>query len=319
MGKEAHCITRERLRADAAHVGRLTAAHGDHAARHRRHDVPGRHVRRRSEARRRVCRRIGAKVLRIANLSTRAKLDAMAYYGTTVLIATPVLRRSARCRRRRGGHRLARAEGPQDRGGNPVGHVRLGAIHRGEVGRKAPRVVRYRRRPDRVLVRARHGRASAASAARCTGIRTSQLYEILGVEIGRLGARDRARRTGRHAARQCGGAAVSHSHPGRGRVPPARNLPLRIALAGHRERHGPQARRHVQGQGRERMAGPCRGNVLFSIGSVRDYRVRIVLDDQGRETMRLDLLTQSDGTMRGRVSPNAWRNAFATRPALGSM
>ena len=32
---------------------------------------------------------IGAKVLRIANLSTRAKLDAMAYYGATVLIGTP--------------------------------------------------------------------------------------------------------------------------------------------------------------------------------------------------------------------------------------
>lgn len=32
---------------------------------------------------------VGAKVLRIANLSTRQKLDTMAYYGTTVLVATP--------------------------------------------------------------------------------------------------------------------------------------------------------------------------------------------------------------------------------------
>ena len=32
---------------------------------------------------------VGAKVLRIANLSTRAKIDAMHYYGATVLIATP--------------------------------------------------------------------------------------------------------------------------------------------------------------------------------------------------------------------------------------
>ena len=33
--------------------------------------------------------RVGAKVLRVANLSTRAKLDAMANYKTTVLVATP--------------------------------------------------------------------------------------------------------------------------------------------------------------------------------------------------------------------------------------
>lgn len=32
---------------------------------------------------------IGAKVLRVANLSTRAKLDAFAYYNVTVLVATP--------------------------------------------------------------------------------------------------------------------------------------------------------------------------------------------------------------------------------------
>lgn len=33
--------------------------------------------------------RAGAKVLRVANLPTRQKLDAMAYYGTSVLVATP--------------------------------------------------------------------------------------------------------------------------------------------------------------------------------------------------------------------------------------
>ncbi len=33
--------------------------------------------------------RAGAKVLRMANLPTRQKLDAMAYYGTSVLVATP--------------------------------------------------------------------------------------------------------------------------------------------------------------------------------------------------------------------------------------
>jgi phenylacetate-CoA ligase len=32
---------------------------------------------------------VGAKVLRLANLSTRAKLDAIAYYGATALVATP--------------------------------------------------------------------------------------------------------------------------------------------------------------------------------------------------------------------------------------
>jgi phenylacetate-CoA ligase len=35
---------------------------------------------------------------------------------------------------------------------------------------------------------------------------------------------------------------------------------------------------------------------LFSMGNIRDYRVRIALDGQGRETLRLDLLTQADAT-----------------------
>jgi phenylacetate-CoA ligase len=41
---------------------------------------------------------------------------------------------------------------------------------------------------------------------------------------------------------------------------------------------------------------------IFAMGAVRDYRVRVALDGQGRETLRLDLLTRSDGTAPGNLA-----------------
>ena len=39
--------------------------------------------------------------------------------------------------------------------------------------------------------------------------------------------------------------------------------------------------------------------VLFSMANVRDYRVRITLDPQGRETVKMDVLIQPQGGIAG--------------------
>jgi phenylacetate-CoA ligase len=88
MGKEAHCISRADYAATlegwGASLRRMGITPRDIVAMTFPVGMSGGGVKHAD-----AYAHVGAKVLRIANLSTRAKLDAMAYYGTTVLVATP--------------------------------------------------------------------------------------------------------------------------------------------------------------------------------------------------------------------------------------
>ena len=129
---------------------------------------------------------VGAKVLRIANLSTRAKLDAMAYYGTTVLIATPFYVDRLGAVAAEAGIDVRVLKVRKIVVATQSVTVRLGAIDRREVGRQALRMVRHLGRADRVLMRARHGQRSDGERGTLHWDPDFQLNEILDVESGAL-------------------------------------------------------------------------------------------------------------------------------------
>lgn len=245
---------------------------------------------------------VGAKVLRVANLSTRAKLDAMAYYGTTVLVATPF-------------------------------YVdRLGVV-------AAESGIDMRTLKVRKIVAATQSVTSdwVRSTEQKWG---AKLYEWYGTAAGLIAfsceygmVNDRGERGTLHWDPDFALHEVLDVESGNWVHGPSRGELVGTPLVSSAEQ---LYRIRTRDEVMFRPPGTCRcgsqwpgiesGTVrrldgmfkvkgvnvwpaqveatLFGIASIRDYRVRIIIDEQGRERMRLDLLTQPDGAEVGGFAEN---------------
>ena len=249
---------------------------------------------------------VGAKVLRVANLSTRAKLDAMKYYGTTVLVATPFY--------------VDRLDAVADEAGIDV---RALAVRRIVVATQSVTVdwVRSTEQKWGARLHEWYGTAAGLIAFSCEhgmvnadGERGTlhwdpdfALYEILDTASG-----------------QWVEGAVRGELVGTPLVSAAEPL-FRIRTRDEVTFRPPGACRcgspwpgiesgtvcRLDGMVKVKGVNVWPAHVeatLFALGAIRDYRVRIALDGLGRETMFLDVLTKADGT-----APEALAERLAAR------
>jgi phenylacetate-CoA ligase len=237
---------------------------------------------------------VGAKVMRIANLSTRAKLDAMAYYGTTVLVATPFY--------------VDRLVAVADEAGIDLRALKVRRIVVATQSVTCDWVQSVEQKWGAKL-HEWYGTSAGLIAFSCEqgmvgahGERGTlhwhpdfAVYEVLGVDSGTWvegGARGelvgtplisaaeplfRIRTRDEVRFRPPGTCQCGSSWPGieSGTV---RRLDGMFKVKGVNVWPA-----HVEA-------------TLFSMENIRDYRVRITLDGKGRETMRLDLLMQGDAS-----------------------
>jgi phenylacetate-CoA ligase len=237
---------------------------------------------------------VGAKVLRVANLTTRAKLDAMRYYGATALVATPfyVDRLGA----------VAAEAGVDVRG--------LG-IRRIMVATQSVTIDWVRSTEDRWGARLHewYGTAAGIIAFSCAqgmvdahGERGTlhwdpdfALYEILDTTSG-----DRV--PGAARGELVGTPLVSAAEP-LFRIRTRDEVTFRPPGACRCGSPWPGIEsgtvRRLDGMVKVKGVNVWPAHVeatIFAMGAVRDYRVRVTLDGQGRETLLLDLLMRPDGT-----------------------
>jgi phenylacetate-CoA ligase len=233
---------------------------------------------------------VGAKVLRVANLSTRAKLDAMAYYGATVLVATPFY--------------VDRLGAVADEAGIDV---RALGIRRIAVATQSVTVdwVRSTEAKWGAKLHEWYGTAAGLIAFSCEhgmvdadGARGTlhwdpdfALYEVLDPASGRPVQ-------GAERGELVGTPLVSAAEP-LFRIRTRDEVTFRPPGACRCGSPWPGLEsgtvRRLDGMLKVKGVNVWPAHVeatLFALGAIRDYRVRIALDGQGRETMFLDLLTQ---------------------------
>jgi phenylacetate-CoA ligase len=243
---------------------------------------------------------VGAKVLRLANLSTRAKLDAMAYYGTTVLVATPfyVDRLGA-----------VAAEAGIDLRGLKVDKIIVAtqSVTRDWVlsteekwGAKLHEW--YGTAAGLIAFSCEHGMIDARGERGTLHWDPDfALYEILNVESGKWVH-------GAARGELVGTPLVSTAEPLfriRTRDEVAFLPPGTCRCGSPWPGIESGTVRRLDGMFKVKGVNVWPAHVeaiLFSAGDIRDYRVRIMLDGQGRETMRLDLLRQPDATAAERFA-----------------
>jgi phenylacetate-CoA ligase len=234
---------------------------------------------------------VGAKMLRIANLSTRAKLDTMAYYGTTVLIATPfyVDRLGA-----------VAAEAGID--------VRSFKVRKIVVATQSVTCDWVQSTEERwgAKLHEWYGTAAGLIAFSCEHGMINERgergtlhwdpdfaqYEILGADSGQW-------LQGGGRGELVGTPLVSSAEP-LFRIRTRDEVTFRAPGTCRCGSRWPGIEsgtvRRLDGMFKVKGVNVWPAHVeaiLFSIDSIRDYRVRIVLDGQGRETMRMNVLTQT--------------------------
>lgn len=293
LGKEAHCITRddyaETMRCWGVSLQRMGITARDIVAMTFPVGMSGGGVKHVD-----AYVGVGAKVLRIANLSTRAKLDAMAYYGTTVLIATPfyVDRLGA-----------VGAEGGIDLRTLKVRKIIVATqsvtrewVRSTEAKWDAKLYEWYGTAAGAIAFTSEHGMVDDQGRRGTLHWDPDFIfYEVLNVENGSwVGDGERGELVAT--------PLVSTASP-LFRFRTRDEVTFRAAV-------GPDGWPGIESGTVRRLDGMFKvkgvniwpahvESVLFGIGSIRDYRVRIVLDERGRETMRMDLLAQSSSDADG--------------------
>lgn len=257
---------------------------------------------------------IGAKVLRIANLSTRAKLDAMAYYGTTVLIATPfyvdrlaavaadagIDLRSLKVRRIVVATQSVTCDWVQST------EAKWGAKLHEWYGTSAG-IIAFSCEHGMVDDRGERGTLHWAP--------DFELNEVLGVDTGiwvESGQRGEL----------VGTPLVSGAEP-LFRIRTRDEVMFRAPGTCRCGSQWPGIQsgtvRRLDGMFKVKGVNVWPSHVeavLFSIDNVRDYRVRIMVDREGRETMQLDLLTQA-GARPGEPLAESLAQRLRTETGLG--
>jgi phenylacetate-CoA ligase len=235
---------------------------------------------------------VGAKVLRIANLSTRAKLDAMAYYGTTVLVATPFY--------------VDRLGAVATEAGIDPGSLKVRKIVVATQSVTRDWVQSTEARWGAKL-HEWYGTASGLIAFSCEHGMVNEhdergtlhwdpdfaMYEVLGVDTGQwVGGEERGELVGT--------PFVSSAEPlfrFRARDEVKFKAPGTCRCGSYWPGIESGTIRRLDGMFKVKGVNIWPSHVeaiLFGMSSIRDYRVRICVDGQGRETMRMDLLTQAD-------------------------
>lgn len=235
---------------------------------------------------------IGAKVLRVANLSTRQKLDAMAFYGTTVLVATPFY--------------VDRLGAVADEAGIDLRALRVRRI---VVATQSVAVEWVRATEEKWGARLYewYGTASGLIAFACRqgmvnprGERGTlhwdpdfALYEVLDPLSGQ-------RADGPARGELVGTPLVSAAEPlfrVRTRDEVAFRPPGSCRCGSPWPGIESGTVRRLDGMFKVKGVNLWPAHVeatLFGVGGVRDYRARIVLDERGREAILLDLLAQPE-------------------------
>jgi phenylacetate-CoA ligase len=290
MGKEAHCITREdyaqTLRTWGVSLRGMGITPSDIVAMTFPVGMSGGGVKHAD-----AYVAVGAKMLRIANLSTRAKLDTMAYYGTTVLIATPfyVDRLGA-----------VAAEAGID--------VRSFKVRKIVVATQSVTCDWVQSTEERwgAKLHEWYGTAAGLIAFSCEHGMINERgergtlhwdpdfaqYEILGADSGQW-------LQGGGRGELVGTPLVSSAEP-LFRIRTRDEVTFRAPGTCRCGSRWPGIEsgtvRRLDGMFKVKGVNVWPAHVeaiLFSIDNIRDYRVRIVLDGQGRETMRMNVLTQT--------------------------
>jgi phenylacetate-CoA ligase len=290
MGKEAHCITREdyaqTLRTWGVSLRGMGITPSDIVAMTFPVGMSGGGVKHAD-----AYVAVGAKMLRIANLSTRAKLDTMAYYGTTVLVATPfyVDRLGA-----------VAAEADID--------VRSFKVRKIVVATQSVTRDWVQSTEERwgAKLHEWYGTAAGLIAFSCEHGMINERgergtlhwdpdfaqYEILGADSGQW-------LQGGGRGELVGTPLVSSAEP-LFRIRTRDEVTFRAPGTCRCGSRWPGIEsgtvRRLDGMFKVKGVNVWPAHVeaiLFSIDNIRDYRVRIVLDGQGRETMRMNVLTQT--------------------------
>jgi phenylacetate-CoA ligase len=287
-GKETHCITRddyaETLRRWGASLQRMGVTAEDIVAMTFPVGMSGGGVKHVD-----AYAALGAKVLRIANLSTRAKLDALAYYGATVLIATPFY--------------VDRLGAVATEAGIDVGALKVRKI---VVATQSVTLdwVKSTEQKWNARLHEWYGTSAGLIAFSCANGMVNErgkrgtlhwdpdfeLIEVLDVETGKLVA-DGQR------GELVGTPLVSTAEPLfriRTRDEVRFRAPGTCLCGSHWPGIESGTVRRLDGMFKVKGVNVWPSHVedvLFGIDSIRDYRVRIALDPKGREVMRMELLT----------------------------
>lgn len=256
--------------------------------------------------------RAGAKVLRVANLATRQKLEAMAYYRTTVLVATPsyVDRLTAE----------AEAAGLD---------LRALAVRRIVVATQSVTIDWVRSIEERWRARLYewYGTAAGLIAFTCAeGMVNSRgergtlhwdpdlvLQEVVDPSTGHWVE-------GGQRGELIGTPIISAAEPLfriRTRDEVRWQAPGRCPCGSPWPGIESGTVRRLDGMVKVKGVNLWPAHVeaaLFAVGRVRDYRVRVLLDRQGREVIRLDVLA---GEGEAGTAPLAERVGGALREATG--
>jgi phenylacetate-CoA ligase len=301
MGKEAHCITRqdyaETLRTWGVSLKRMGITPKDLVAMTFPVGMSGggvKHVDAYVD--------VGAKVLRIANLSTRAKLDLMAYYGCTVLIATPFY--------------VDRLGAVAAEAGIDLASLKIRKIVVATQSVTCDWVQATEKKWGAKLYEW-YGTAAGLIAFTCEhgmvddeGERGTlhwdpdfAMNEVLHVETGEL-VRDGER------GELVGTPFVSSAEPlfrFRTRDEVRFKAPGTCRCGSNWPGIESGTVRRLDGMFKVKGVNIWPSHVeatLFELDIIRDYRVRICLDGQGRETMRMDILTQPNVKVSDEMSRN---------------
>jgi phenylacetate-CoA ligase len=293
MGKEAHCITRDdyaqTLQAWGVSLRRMGIGPRDIVAMTFPVGMSGGGVKHAD-----AYVAVGAKVLRIANLSTRAKIDALTYYGCTVLIGTPFY--------------IDRLSAVAAQAGIDVRSLKVRKIVVATQSVTADWVRSTQQKWDAKLYEW-YGTSAGLIAFTCEhgmvaedGQRGTlhwdpdfELIEVLDVDTGKW-VQDGER------GELVGTPLVSAAEPLfriRTRDEVTFRAPGSCACGSHWPGIESGTVRRLDGMFKIKGVNVWPSHVeavLFKESNLRDYRVRIVLDAQGRETMQMDVLLQPQAT-----------------------
>lgn len=294
MGKEAHCITRddyaETLRSWGESLRRMGITPKDIVALTFPVGMSGGGVKHAD-----AYVGVGAKVLRIANLSTRAKLDLMAYYGATVLVATPFY--------------VDRLGAVAAEAGIDPASLKIRKIVVATQSVTCDWVTATKKKWGAEIYEW-YGTAAGLIAFTCehgmvgaNGERGTlhwdpdfAMYEVLNVETGELvGNGERGELVGT--------PFVSAAEPlfrFRTRDEVRFKAPGNCLCGSHWPGIESGTVRRLDGMFKVKGVNIWPSHVeatLFELEMIRDYRVRIFMDAQGRETMHMDILTQQNANL----------------------
>ncbi len=242
---------------------------------------------------------VGAKVLRIANLSTRAKLDAMAYYGTTVLVATPFYVDRLGAVAAEAGINLRTLK--VDKIVVATQSVTCDWVLSTEEKWGAKLHEWYGTAAGLIAFSCEHGMVDASGERGTLHWDPDfALYEVLRVNSGEWVQ-------GAERGELVGTPLISTAGPLfriRTRDEVTFRPPGTCRCGSHRPGIESGTIRRLDGMFKIKGVNVWPAHVeatLFGMGDIRDYRVRIIVDDQGRETVQLDLLRQPGAPAAGRL------------------